>query len=166
MIGAAWQRCRVHFMRNVLAKIPRASGEMVAAAIRTIFAQPDQAHVEAQFDEITSMLERQFPVVADMLQDARADLLAFASFPAVHWKKIWSTNPIERVHKEIKRRTNVVGIFPNDAALLRLVTAVIAETHDEWQVCDRRYLSEGSMSKLYEDRPEPPAGVLTTAIAS
>ncbi|MCJ7670726.1 MAG: IS256 family transposase, partial [Acidimicrobiia bacterium] len=139
MIGAAWQRCRVHFMRNVLAKIPRASGEMVAAAIRTIFAQPDQAHVEAQFDEITSMLERQFPVVADMLQDARADLLAFASFPAVHWKKIWSTNPIERVHKEIKRRTNVVGIFPNDAALLRLVTAVIAETHDEWQVCDRRY---------------------------
>jgi putative transposase len=166
MIGAAWQRCRVHFMRNVLAKIPRASGEMVAAAIRTIFAQPDQAHVEAQFDEITSMLERQFPVVADMLQDARADLLAFASFPAAHWKKIWSTNPIERVHKEIKRRTNVVGIFPNDTALLRLVTAVIAETHDEWQVTDRRYLSEGSMNQLYEDRPEPPAGVLTTAIAS
>jgi len=166
MIGAAWQRCRVHFMRNVLAKIPRASGEMVAAAIRTIFAQPDQAHVEAQFDEITSMLERQFPVVAEMLQDARADLLAFASFPAVHWKKIWSTNPIERVHKEIKRRTNVVGIFPNDAALLRLVTAVIAETHDEWQVTDRRYLSEGSMNQLYENRPEPPAGVLTTAIAS
>ena len=166
MIGAAWQRCRVHFMRNVLAKIPRASGEMVAAAIRTIFAQPDQTHVETQFDEITSMLERQFPVVADMLQDARADLLAFSSFPAAHWKKIWSTNPIERVHKEIKRRTNVVGIFPNDAALLRLVTAVIAETHDEWQVTDRRYLSEGSMNKLYENRPEPPAGVLTTAIAS
>ena len=166
MIGAAWQRCRVHFMRNVLAKIPRASGEMVAAAIRTIFAQPDQTHVETQFDEITTMLERQFPVIADMLQDARADLLAFSSFPAAHWKKIWSTNPIERVHKEIKRRTNVVGIFPNDAALLRLVTAVIAETHDEWQVTDRRYLSEGSMNKLYENRPEPPAGVLTTAIAS
>jgi transposase-like protein len=166
MIGAAWQRCRVHFMRNVLAKIPRASGEMVAAAIRTIFAQPDQEHVEAQFDEITSMLERQFPVVAEMLQDARADLLAFSSFPAAHWRKIWSTNPIERVHKEIKRRTNVVGIFPNDTALLRLVTAVIAETHDEWQVTDRRYLSEGSMNKLYEHRPEPPAGMLPTAIAS
>ncbi len=156
LIGAAWQRCRVHFMRNVLAKIPRASGEMVAAAIRTIFAQPDQAHVEAQFDEITTMLGRQFPVVADMLRDARADLLAFSSFPAAHWRKIWSTNPIERLHKEIKRRTNVVGIFPNDAALMRLVTAVIAETHDEWQVCDRRYLSEGSMNKLY-DQPDPPA---------
>jgi putative transposase len=165
MIGAAWQRCRAHFMRNVLAKIPRASGEMVAAAIRTIFAQPDQAHVEAQFDEITTMLERQFPVVAEMLQDARADLVAFSSFPAAHWKKIWSTNPIARVHKEIKRR-NVVGIFPNDAALLRLVTAVIAETHDEWQVCDRRYLSEGSMNKLYENHEEQPTGVLTTAIAS
>lgn len=155
-LGAAWQRCRVHFMRNVLAKIPRASAEMVAAAIRTIFAQPDREHVEAQFDEITTMLEGQFPVVADMLRDARADLLAFSSFPNAHWKKIWSTNPIERLHKEIKRRTNVVGIFPNDAALLRLVTAVIAEAHDEWQVCDRRYLSEGSMNKLY-DQPDTPA---------
>jgi putative transposase len=155
LLGASWQRCRVHFMRNVWAKIPRASGEMVAAAIRTIFAQPDQAHVAAQFDEITTMLRRQFPVVADMLQDARADLLAFSAFPAAHWRKIWSTNPIERLHKEIKRRTNVVGIFPNDAALLRLVTAVIAETHDEWQVCDRRYLSEGSMAALY-DQPDPP----------
>ena len=164
-IGAAWQRCRVHFMRNVLAKIPRASGEMVAAAIRTIFAQPDQPHVEAQFDEITIMLGRQFPIVATMLADARADLLAFSSFPTAHWKKIWSTNPIERLHKEIKRRTNVVGIFPNDAALLRLVTAVIAETHDEWQVTDRRYLSEASMNKLYDNADEP-TDVLIPAIAS
>ena len=155
MIGAAWQRCRVHFMRNVLAKIPRASGEMVAAAIRTIFAQPDTAHVAAQFDEITAMLARQFPAVADMLLDARADLLAFSNFPAAHWKKIWSTNPLERLHKEIKRRTNVVGIFPNDPALLRLVTAVIAEAHDEWAVCDRRYLSEGSMNKLSDQPTEP-----------
>jgi len=124
MIGAAWQRCRVHFMRNVLAKIPRASGEMVAAAIRTIFAQPDQTHVETQFDEITSMLERQFPVVADMLQDARADLLAFSSFPAAHWKKIWSTNPIERVHKEIKRRTNVEGTPFGGPALMRVLVGV------------------------------------------
>jgi putative transposase len=142
LIGTSWQRCRVHFMRNVLAKIPKASGEMVAAAIRTIFAQPDRDHVEAQFDEITTMLARQFPIVADMLTDARADLLAFTGFPALHWKKIWSTNPLERLNKEIKRRTNVVDIFPNEAALTRLVTAVIAETHDEWQVCDRRYLSE------------------------
>ncbi len=166
LLGTSWQRCRVHFMRNVLAKIPKASGEMVAAAIRTIFAQPDQDHVETQFDEITTMLGRQFPVVADMLTDARADLLAFAGFPVLHWKKIWSTNPLERVNKEIKRRTNVVGIFPNEASLTRLVTAVIAETHDEWQVCDRRYLSEGSMNKLYEQPAEQPAATLTPAIAS
>jgi putative transposase len=167
LIGTSWQRCRVHFMRNVLAKIPKASGEMVAAAIRTVFAQPDRDHVEAQFDEITTMLARQFPVVADMLGDARTDLLAFSSFPAAHWKKIWSTNPLERLNKEIKRRTNVVGIFPNEAALTRLVTAVIAETHDEWQVCDRRYLSEGSMNKLYEHAAAPPdTNTLTPAIAS
>jgi putative transposase len=167
LLGAAWQRCRVHFMRNVLAKVPKASGEMVAAAIRTIFAQPDAAHVATQFDEIATMLTRQFPVVADMLHDARADLLAFTSFPALHWKKIWSTNPLERLNKEIKRRTNVVGIFPNEASLTRLVTAVIAETHDEWQICDRRYLSEGSMNKLYEQSVEPPAtDTLTPAIAS
>jgi putative transposase len=166
LLGTSWQRCRVHFMRNVLAKIPKASGEMVAAAIRTIFAQPDQDHVETQFDEITTMLRRQFPVVADMLADARADLLAFASFPIVHWKKIWSTNPLERLNKEIKRRTNVVGIFPNEASLTRLVTAVIAETHDEWQVCDRRYLSEGSMNKLYEQPVDEPTATLAPAIAS
>jgi len=166
LLGTSWQRCRVHFMRNVLAKIPKASGEMVAAAIRTIFAQPDATHVQAQFDEITTMLGRQFPVVADMLTDARADLLAFTSFPALHWKKIWSTNPLERVNKEIKRRTNVVGIFPNEAALTRLVTAVIAETHDEWQVCDRRYLSEGSMNKLYEQPAPEPVATLTPAIVS
>ena len=155
LIGAAWQRCRVHFMRNVLAKIPRASGEMVAAAIRTIFAQPDAEHLAAQFDEITTMLARQFPVVADMLQDARADLLAFSAFPVAHWRKVWSTNPLERLHKEIKRRTNVVGIFPNDASVMRLVTAVVADTHDEWQVCDRRYLSEGSMAQLYATPDDP-----------
>jgi transposase-like protein len=141
--------------RNILAKIPRASGEMVAAAIRTIFAQPDQDHVSAQFDEITTMLDRQFPVIATMLRDAREDLLAFSAFPVAHWRKIWSTNPLERLHKEIKRRTNVVGIFPNDAAVIRLVTAVVADTNDEWQVTDRRYLSVGSMAQLYA-KPEDP----------
>jgi putative transposase len=156
LIGAAWQRCRVHFMRNVLAKVPKASGEMVAAAIRTIFSQPDATHVHAQFDEIVVMLEAKFPHVAVMLSDARADLLGFSSFPVVHWKKIWSTNPLERLNKEIKRRTNVVGIFPNDASVSRLATAVIAEQHDEWAVIDRRYLSEGSMNRLY-DADAPPA---------
>ena len=149
-IGAAWQRCRVHFMRNVLAKVPKASAEMVAAAIRTIFAQPDAAHVRAQLDEVARMLDGQFPDVAAMLRDAAEDLLAFTAFPVAHWRKIWSTNPLERVNGEIKRRTNVVGIFPNDASILRLVTAVLVETHDEWAVAERRYLSEESMAKIGE----------------
>jgi putative transposase len=147
-IGASWQRCRVHFMRNVLAKVPRASAEMVAAAIRTIFAQPDAEHVRAQLDEITDMLAGQFPDVATMLADAAEDLLAFSAFPPTHWRKLWSTNPLERVNGEIKRRSNVVGIFPNDAAIARLVTAVVVETHDEWAIAERRYLSEESMAQI------------------
>ncbi len=147
-IGSAWQRCRVHFMRNVLSKVPKASGEMIAAAIRTIFAQPDDKHVRSQLDEVTHMLETQFPDVASMLRDACEDLLAFTAFPLAHWRKIWSTNPLERINGEIKRRTNVVGIFPNDASILRLVTAVLVETHDEWAVAERRYLSEESMAEI------------------
>ena len=149
-VGAAWQRCRVHFMRNVLARVPKASSEMVAAAIRTIFAQPDGDHVRTQLDEVSRMLEGQFPDVAEMLRDATEDLLAFTGFPPAHWRKIWSTNPLERINGEIKRRTNVVGIFPNDPAIVRLVTAVLVETHDEWAVAERRYLSEESMAKLAE----------------
>ena len=149
-IGSAWQRCRVHFMRNVLSRVPKASGEMVAAAVRTVFAQPDAGHVRSQLAEVTGMLRSQFPDVAGMLSDAAEDLLAFTSFPQAHWRKIWSTNPLERLNGEIKRRTNVVGIFPNDAAVARLVTAVVVEAHDEWAVAERRYLSEESMAKLYD----------------
>ena len=148
MVGAAWQRCRVHFLRNVLAQVPKGSAEMVAAAIRTIFAQPDAEHVRDQLDVIATMLGRQFPKVETMLREAADDITAFADFPVAHWKKIWSTNPLERVNKEIKRRTDVVGVFPNPSALLRLAGAVLIETHDEWQVSDRRYLSEGSMTQI------------------
>jgi putative transposase len=148
MVGAAWQRCRVHFLRNVLARVPRGSAEMVAAAIRTIFAQPTGAEVTEQVDKVAAMLAPKFPAVATMLADAKQDLTAFASFPPAHWAKVWSTNPLERLNKEIKRRTNVVGIFPDDAAVLRLAGAVLIEAHDEWQVAERRYLSEGSMAKL------------------
>jgi putative transposase len=147
-VGSSWQRCRVHFVRNVLARVPRASAEMVAASIRTVFAQPDAAHVHAQLVEIAGMLRPQFPDVATMLADSSDDLLAFTHFPVGHWRKIWSTNPLERLNGEIKRRTNVVGIFPNDASVLRLITAVVVETHDEWQIAERRYLSEESMAKL------------------
>jgi transposase-like protein len=146
--GAGWQRCRVHFMRNVLAVLPKGSQEMVASIIRTIFAQPDTEHVATQFDEVARMLERSHPKVAAMLDDARHDLLAFAGFPQRHWRQIWSTNPLERVNKEIKRRTDVVGVFPNPAALLRLAGAVLIEQHDEWEAGERRYFSSSSMLEL------------------
>jgi transposase-like protein len=148
MAGAAIQRCRVHFLRNILARVPKGSAEMVAAAVRTIFAQPDAQHVHDQLDVIAGMLGRQFPKLERMLRDAAEELLAFTGFPPGHWKKVWSTNPLERLNKEIKRRTDVVGVFPNPEALLRLAGAVLVEAHDEWQVSDRRYLSEGSMALL------------------
>ena len=107
---------------------------MVAAAIRTIFAQPDAEAVAEQLHSIAEKLGRQFPVVEQMLLDAAPDILAFAAFPQSHWRRIWSTNPLERVNGEIKRRADVVGIFPNDTSVARLVAAVIVETHDEWAV--------------------------------
>lgn len=148
LIGTSWQRCRVHFTRNVLDAVSKTNAEMVAAAIRTIFAQPDDDHVCEQFEVITTMLTRSHPKVGHMLTEAREDLLAFTAFPAAHWKKIWSTNPLERLNKEVKRRTDVVGVFPNPAALLRLAGAVLIEAHDEWAATDRRYLSERSMAQL------------------
>jgi putative transposase len=156
MLGAAWQRCRVHFMRNVLAGVPRGNTEMVAAAIRTVFAQPDTDHVHEQFETIAMMLGRQLPKVEAMMREAREELLSFASFPQSHWRKIWSTNPLERVNREVKRRTEVVGVFPNPAALLRLSGAVLVEIHDEWAVAsERRYLSEASMKLITEQHHEP-----------
>ena len=153
--GAAWQRCRVHFMRNVLAKVPNGHGEMVAATIRTVFAHTTGPAVRAQVDSVAALLQEKFPAVALMLTDAKADITAYADFPHAHAKKLWSTNPIERLNREVKRRTDVVGIFPNPAALLRLSACVLIEAHDEWQATDRRYLSEESMLLLY------PSPVLT-----
>jgi putative transposase len=153
MQGASWQRCRVHFMRNALAKVSKGHAEMVAATVRTIFAQPGQKEVRAQVDKVADMLTEQFPAVAQLLLDAKADLTAFSDFPRAHWQKIWSTNPLERLNREVKRRTDVVGIFPNPAALLRLSACVLIEAHDEWQDSDRRYLSEESMALL--NPPEP-----------
>jgi len=146
--GAGWQRCRVHFMRNILAVVPKGSQEMVASIIRTVFAQPDREHIEKQFREGATLLTRFHPKVAEVLIDAQADLLAFAGFPRRHWRQIWSTNPLDRVNKEIKRRTDVVGVCPNVAALLRLAGSVLIEQHDEWQAGERRYFSEASMLEL------------------
>jgi putative transposase len=159
LLGAAWQRCRVHFLRNVLAQVPKGSAEMVAAAIRTIFAQPKAEMVRDQLEVIAGMLGRQSAKVEAMLRDAATDLLAFTGFPPAHWKKIWSTNPLERLNKEVKRRTDVVGVFPNPEALLRLAGAVLVEAHDEWQTGDRRYLSEATMALL--TTPTPQEGVAT-----
>jgi putative transposase len=153
MQGASWQRCRVHFMRNALARVSKGEAEMVAATIRTIFAQPGQVEVRAQVDAVADMLGSKFPAVAQLLLDAKADLTAFADFPRAHWQKIWSTNPLERLNREVKRRTDVVGIFPNSAALLRLSACVLIEAHDEWQDGDRRYLSEESMALLTPPAP-------------
>src|SRR3954462_5502565 len=141
-------------MRNLLARVPKGNAEMVAAAIRTIFAHPDAEHVRSQLDVIAGMLGRQFPKVEAMLRDAADDLLAFTSFPPAHWKKIWSTNPLERLNKEVKRRTDVVGVFPNSEALLRLAGAVLVEAHDEWQATDRRYLGEATMTLLVTPAPQ------------
>ncbi len=128
--------------------MPKGNAEMVAAAIRTIFAQPDATTVAATWDEVRDQLAARFPKIGPLMDDAKAEVLAFTAYPRAHWSKIWSTNPLERANKEIKRRARVVGIFPNDAAVIRLVGAVLADMHDEWQSGDRRYLSEASMALL------------------
>jgi putative transposase len=150
--GAAHQRCRVHFARNLLALVPKSHTDMVAAVFRTIFAQPDAVTVAATWDEVRDQLAKSFPKIGPLMDEAKIEVLAFTAFPRSHWAKIWSTNPLERVNKEIKRRARVVGIFPNDAAVIRLVGAVLADMHDEWQSGDRRYLSEGSMALLKTNR--------------
>ena len=147
------RRHNVHFLRNVLAQVPKGSAEMVAATIRTIFAQPGPKEVRAQVDLVADMLADQFPAVAELLRDAKVDVTAFADFPIAHWHKIWSTNPLERLNREVKRRSDVVGIFPNPASLLRLSACVLIEAHDEWQDQDRRYLSEESMALLNPPAP-------------
>ena len=150
--GASHQRCRVHFARNLLALVPKSHQDMVAAVFRTIFAQPDTETVASTWDQVRDQLGERFPKIAVLMDDARAEVLAFSAFPRAHWTKIWSTNPLERLNKEVKRRARVVGIFPNEASVIRLVGAVLADVHDEWQAGDRRYLSEGSMAILYPER--------------
>lgn len=148
LLGAAWQRCRVHLLRNVLAHVPRINAELVAALVRTIFVQPDQPSAQAQLDLVVERLAPRYPAAAEVLAEAREEVTSYAVFPRAHWRKIWSTNPIERVNAEIKRRTNVVGIFPNENGVLRLVGSVLLEVHEEWAVDERRYLSTASMARM------------------
>jgi transposase-like protein len=145
--GASWQRCRVHFMRNIDTAVSSKHVPPVMAAVKTIFAHTEPDAVGVQWDQVTDTLQKSFPKVATMMREAKEDVLAFRAFPKAHWQKIWSNNPIERLNKEIKRRADVVEIFPNPAAFLRLATAVVIEAHDEWQVT-RRYVSDVSMDEL------------------
>jgi transposase-like protein len=144
--GAAWQRCRTHFMRNLLTRVPRSAQAMVATLVRTIFAQPDTTSVWDQHARVVEQLTERFPAAAELLAEAGSDVLAFTAFPKEHWKQIWSNNPQERLNKELRRRTDVVGIFPNRDAVVRLVGSVLAEQHDEWAVV-RRYMSSESLAK-------------------
>ena len=157
---AAHQRCRVHFARNLLGLVPKSHQDMVAAVFRTIFAQPDPDTVATTWDQVRDQLSTRFPKIATLMDDAKAEVLAFSTFPRPHWTKVWSTNPLERVNKEIKRRARVVGIFPNEASVIRLVGAVLADMHDEWQAGDRRYLSEGSMALT------TPSGIIVSSPSS
>jgi transposase-like protein len=146
--GASWQRCRVHFMRNALSLVPKAAQQMVGATIRTVFAQPDGESAREQWRRVADGFRPRFPKLAELMDGAEEDVLAYAAFPSEHWQKVWSNNPLERLNKEVKRRTNVVGIFPNEAAVVRLVGAVLSEQHDEWQVVGKRYFGVGSLAKL------------------
>jgi putative transposase len=156
LTGATWQRCRVHFMRNVLAHIPKKDKSLVAAALRTIFAQPDQEAARQQLSEVARAMAERWPKAADALLAGEEDVLSYMTFPPEHWTRIYSTNPLERLNREVKRRTNVVGIFPDSDAVLRLVGSVLIEIHEEWQT-GRRYFSLESMRKLTEPLEEPMA---------
>ena len=147
VLSASWQRCRVHFMRNALAHVPRRQHQMVAALIRTAFVQEDPAQARAQWRENADKLRERFTRLAELMDEAEDDVLAFMGCPKEYWPQLASTNPLERVNKEIKRRAHGVGIFPNDAAIVRLVGALLAEQTDEWQVT-RRYMSREVLARV------------------
>jgi putative transposase len=144
--GTSWQRCRTHFLRNLLTRVPKSAGPFVATLVRSIVAQPDADAVHTQLDRVLEQLADRFPAAAEMLQDAGPDILAFTGFPQPNWRQIWSNNPQERLNKEIRRRTDVVGIFPDRDSVIRLVGMVLCEQHDEWAVV-RRYMSTESLAK-------------------
>lgn len=145
--GASWQRCRVHFMRNVLSQVTKSSQPMVSSVIRTIFAQPNQQAAREQLRLVVDQLSTKFPKAMQILEAAEDDVLAYMAFPREHWRQIHSTNPLERLNREIRRRSDVVGIFPNRESAIRLIGAILMEQQDEWSV-SRRYFSLESMSKL------------------
>ncbi len=151
VMHATWQRCRVHFMRNVSAHAGKSARRVVTAFMSAAFAQDDAASAQAQWRKVADQLRPKLPKLATLLDDAETDVLAYVSFPASHRAKLHSTNPLERLNGEIKRRTEVVGIFPNEAAIVRLVGAILLEQNDEWSVQRSRYLSLESVSSLSDN---------------
>ena len=147
ILVATWQRCRVHFMRTVLAHVPKKHHAMVATVIRTVFVQETAEEARSQWNETTERLRERFATLGELMDEAEHDVLAFTGFPKEHWKQIARTNPIERVNKEIKRRANVIGIFPNDASIMRLVGTLVVEQTEEWHIT-RRYMSYDSVAKV------------------
>jgi putative transposase len=143
--GATWQRCRVHFMRNLLAYAPKGQHSMIAAAVRAVFTQPDRAAASQAWRHVADQLRQRFPKLAAVMDGAEHEVLAFMDFPRAHWPKIYSTNPLERLNKEVKRRANVVGIFPNEPSIRRLVGAILMEQNGEWQL-QHRYLTLETMA--------------------
>jgi transposase-like protein len=152
---ASWQRCRVHFMRNALAHVSKAEHSMVSAAIRSVFAQDNQAAASQTWRHVADQLRQRFGKLAALMDDAEADVIAFMAFPRAHWPKLHSTNPIERLNKEVKRRADVVGIFPNEPSIRRLVGAILLEQNDEWQL-QHRYMSLETMTGLAEEATSLP----------
>ena len=146
--GAAWQRCRVHFARTITSRLGPARSKPVNALVSTIFAQTSQEAVIAQYQHVIDTLRDAFPEIAQMLIDAEPDLTAFAALPREHWQKIWSNNPIERLNREIKRRADVVQVFPDGESVTRLIGSVLLEQHEERQYGERRYLSQASLRHL------------------
>jgi putative transposase len=147
---ATWQRCRVHFMRNALAHVPKGQHQMVAAAIRSVFAQETHAEGSKAWRHVADQLRPRFSKLAALMDQAEADVIAFMAFPKAHWQKLHSTNPLERLNKEVKRRADVVGIFPNEASIMRLVGAILLEQNDEWQL-QHRYMTQETMITLGEE---------------
>src|SRR5829696_9040042 len=167
--GAAWQRCRTHYAANLMSATPKNAWGWVKALLHSVYDQPDADAVHAQFDRILDVLIDKLPAVAEHLEAARTDILAFTSFPKAIWRQIWSNNPQERLNREIRRRTDVVGIFPDQTALVRLVGAVLAEQHDEWTEM-RRYigldiLTRSRLTKITDANPTDPEVTMTAITA-
>jgi putative transposase len=160
--GASWQRCRTHLMRNALALVPKGAQQMVAATIRTVFYQPDAESARSTWRRVADGFRPRWPRLAKLLDEAEDEVLAYLAFPHEHWRQLWSTNPQERLNREVKRRADVIGIFPNERAVIRLVGSVLAEQNDEWAVA-RRYFSAESLAKLTSadvHEPLPAPGLL------